>query len=106
MNQHRLVVCSSVVEKDYSITTGYSQEDMVSMRLFYQMTRITRQRGSLRHDDRLDAVAGAVSYWLQHMARNTSKAVDQMREELLQAELDRFVEVALGSSLQSSPRWF
>lgn len=43
---------------------------------------------------------------MDYMARNTSKAVDQLKEELLQAELDKFMEVALGSSFQASPRWF
>jgi hypothetical protein len=106
MNQHRLVVCRSVIEKDYSSTTGYAQEDINAMRLFYQMTRITRQRGALKHDDRLDALAGAVAYWVEFMSRNTEKAVEQRKEDLLTAELDRFMSNALGSSLRSSPRFF
>lgn len=106
MNQHRLVVCSSVIEWDYESTEAYTSEDMVRMRLFYQMTRITRNRGALGHDDRIDALAGAVAYWVDYMSRNTAKAVQERKEELLQQELDRFMENALGGSAHSAPRWF
>lgn len=105
MNQHRLVVCSSVVEWDYSSTASYGQEDMKNMRLFYQMTRITRQRGALAHDDRLDALAGAVAYWNEFLARNTDKAVADRKQELLDAELASFMETVLGRS-DDLPRWF
>lgn len=106
LNQHKLVVCSSVIEWDYESTEVYTQDDMVRMRLFYQMTRITRNRGALAHDDRIDAVAGAVAYWVDYMGRNTDKAVADRKQELLDQELARFMENALGSSFHSSPRWF
>ncbi|MEY9719263.1 hypothetical protein ABIA22_001753 [Sinorhizobium fredii] len=106
MNQHRLVVCSSVVEWDYDSTAAFATDEVNKFRLFYQMTRITRNRGSLAHDDRLDAVAGCVAYWLEQMSRNTTMAVQQRKDELLDAELARFMENALGTSFQSAPRWF
>lgn len=106
MNQHRLVICSSVIEWDYDSTAAFPTDEVNKFRLFYQMTRITRNRGSLAHDDRLDAVAGCVAYWLEQMSRNTSMAVQQRKDELLDAELARFMEVALGTSFQSAPRWF
>ncbi|MGH0299296.1 phage terminase large subunit [Sinorhizobium meliloti] len=106
MNQHRFVVCSSVIDWDYDSTASYPSDEINKFRLFYQMTRITRQRGALAHDDRLDAVAGCVSYWLDQMSRNTTVAVQQRKDELIDAELARFMEVALGSSFQSAPRWF
>ncbi|WP_353016841.1 hypothetical protein [Mesorhizobium sp. M0854] len=42
MNQHRLVVCSSVVEWDYDSTAAFIPDEVNKFRLFYQMTRITR----------------------------------------------------------------
>lgn len=105
MNQHRLVVCSSVVDWDYKSTSGYGQEDIQRMRLFYQMTRITRARGALAHDDRLDAVAGAVAHWVEYMSRNSDKAVSERKQELLDAELSRFMDNVLGRS-GDLPRWF
>ena len=106
MNQHRLVVCSSVIDWDYESTEGYTSDDMLRMRLFYQMTRITRNRGALAHDDRIDALAGAVAYWVEYMSRNTDKAVAERKLELLDQELARFMENALGASEISAPRFF
>ena len=54
LNQHRLIVDPKVVQWDYDSTKVYSTETMNSYRLFYQMTRLTGDRGSLVHDDRLD----------------------------------------------------
>lgn len=89
--QHRLVVCPTVVEADFRSTQDYQGDDVTKCRLFYQLTRITRDRGALAHDDRLDALAGAVSYWSKVMARNTDKSVSQFKDRLLQKDLDQFM---------------
>ncbi len=96
MNQHRLVVCPSVIEQDYRSTESYRMEDQQPYRLFYQMTRLTSDRGALAHDDRLDALAGAVAYWSAVMGRDTEKAALDQRERLLDAEIERFMQGALG----------
>jgi hypothetical protein len=106
MNQHRLVVDPKVIEWDYDSTAALPTDEVNKYRLFYQMTRITKNRGALAHDDRLDAVAGCVAYWLEWMARNTTVAVEQRKQELLDDELARFMETALGGSLRSPPRFF
>lgn len=62
MMRHRLIVNQSVIEDDYR---RYEQEQAYS--LFYQLTRLCRDRNALAHDDRLDAVTMAVSYWLDWM---------------------------------------
>ncbi|PLP55570.1 DNA maturase B [Mesorhizobium loti] len=106
LNQHRLVVCSKVIEWDYQSTENLPDQEVNRYRLFHQLTRITKARGSLAHDDRLDAVAGCVAYWMDWMARNTTVAVEQRKQELLDLELARFMDNALGGSFQSSPRFF
>ena len=63
MNQGLLVVDPKVVEDDVKAHPGESPETTQRRSLFYQMAFITRERGSLHHDDRIDALAGAVSYW-------------------------------------------
>jgi hypothetical protein len=105
MNQHRLVVDPKVIEWDYDSTADLPTDEVNKYRLFYQMTRITKNRGALAHDDRLDAVAGCVAYWLEWMARNTTVAVEVRKQELLDAELAKFMETALGGSLRSPPRF-
>lgn len=104
MNQHRLVVCPSVIEQDYSSTEDYAPDDQRDCRLFYQMTRLTPDRGSLAHDDRLDAVAGAVAYWSKVLSQDTEKAALAHKDREFDKLLERFVEHASGRH-QEPERW-
>ncbi|MBX6723087.1 MAG: phage terminase large subunit, partial [Dactylosporangium sp.] len=106
LNQHRLVVCPSVIEADYRSTENYGGEDVQRCRLFYQLTRMTRERGALAYDDRVDALAGAVSYWVNVMARDTQQAAIEHKERMLEAELEKFMEHSLGAGWdQGRDRW-
>jgi hypothetical protein len=94
MNQHRLVVDQGLIKRDFETAKDPKYS------LFYQLTRITKDRGALIHDDRLDALAGAVRYWVEQMARDTEKAAQEHKERLLEAELEKFVSGILGESQQ------
>ena len=39
----------------------------------------------------------AVAYWTQQMAKDTERTEEEHREQLLDAELERFIENALGT---------
>jgi predicted phage terminase large subunit-like protein len=54
----------------------------------HQITRLTAQRGSLRHDDRVDALSAAVSFWEDTLGLNVDHAVAKNREKERQAEVD------------------
>lgn len=54
----------------------------------YQMTRVTAERGALSNDDRLDALAMAVAYWVEQMAQDADKRIASRREETLMAEVN------------------
>jgi hypothetical protein len=96
MNQHRLVVDPKVIRGDYETVQTYSGETQANFMLFHQLSRVTREKGSLRHDDRLDALAIAVAYWTESLAQDAEKKTEERKEEKLQSELDRFMENALG----------
>jgi hypothetical protein len=76
MNQHRLVIDKGVFERDRKIIKGVPEKDQMTYRLAYQLTRITKDRGCLKHDDRLDALAGACQHWVESMAKNRSTSAD------------------------------
>ena len=79
MNQHRLIFDRSEVDRDYE---GSKEEPR--RQLFYQMTRLTRDRGSLQYDDRIDVLAMGVKYWWEQMAADEDQAyVDRQQEEFL-----------------------
>lgn len=94
--QHRLVIDPKVIQQDYASVAELGGEDAPRYRLIYQLTRITRDRGALVRDDRVDALAGAVAYWVEYMNRDTAKAHQERKEQLLDQELERFMEAALG----------
>jgi hypothetical protein len=99
MNQHRLVFDINVIKADYRD----DQDPRYS--LVYQMTRLTRDKGALRNDDKLDALSMAVQYWVEHMSRDTEKAATEHKEALLDKELEKFMGQVLGAKPVSNT-WF
>lgn len=89
LNQHRLVIDEKIIKAD-------NENEHRDYRLFYQMTRITKDRGSLLHEDRLESLAMGVNYWVEHMAKSQDNLIQDHKEELLRAELDRFSEHVFG----------
>ena len=97
MNSHRLIIDRKVVEKDYRANTNEAPERKLKLQLFYQMSRITRHKGSLVHDDILDALSGAVSYWTDYMSADEDRNIKSRKDELLRLHLDNW-----GSSLNNT----
>ena len=91
MNQHRLVIDPKVIEKDYESVQHHPPEKAQKYMLQYQMSRITKDRGSLAHDDRLDVLAMACAYWVEQMAADADQAIEDRRQELMDLELDKFL---------------
>ena len=91
MNQHRLIIDPKVIQRDYDSTQHMPPEKAAKYMLTYQMTRITKSRGALAHDDRLDVLAMAVQYWVDQMAADADKQIVARKDELLEQELDKFM---------------
>lgn len=107
MQQHRLIVNANVVQSDYQSTQElYQSEKALRYQLFYQMSRIGRDRGSLAEDDRLDVLAMACRYWVEQLAKDQETAHIQRREELLQRELDNFLNHQVFEKAPKSDKWF
>lgn len=84
MMRHKIIIAETVIRDDYSVYEEKGQK----YSLIYQMTRLSRDRGSLAHDDRLDALTMAVSYWLDVMDRDCQTGLDEQLEEFLETALD------------------
>lgn len=98
MNQHRLVVDPIIFKRD-----GDKEE---KHRTFtYQMTRLTKERGALLHDDIIDALSIAVKYWLDSLSRDQDRALEDHRTQLLDDELSRFMDNVFGTQGSSNPSW-
>ena len=83
MMRHKLIVNKPVIIDDYEV---YKQNQQYS--LIYQLTRISRDRSALVHDDRLDALTMAVAYWLDYLDRDAQLGIQELLEEELEKWLD------------------
>ena len=84
--QHRLIVNKSVIDDDFKV---YERNQNYS--LFYQMTRLCRDRNALAHDDRLDALCGGVAYWTEKMDIMEDTQIESWTEDQLLDFIDNGV---------------
>jgi hypothetical protein len=107
LNAHKLVVDPTVIKHDYQSLASYPIEIQTRYSLLYQLSRLTAEKGSILQDDRLDALAMAVAYWVQQMSANADTKMKDRREELLNDELESFVNSTFGvNKSKRSLVWF
>jgi len=76
LSQHRLTVTPSVIKSNYRAKNGPIYD------LFFQMSRMTREKGCLKHDDRLDALALGVGWLTEHLGRDRDSEAERRAERL------------------------
>ena len=75
LNQHRLVVDRSVIEWDYRSNKEEAPELRLMYMLFYQMSRMCREKGAVKHDDRLDCLAQGVQYFTDSLSISATEQI-------------------------------
>tara|TARA_R100000789_G_scaffold19330_2_gene22173 strand:- start:42 stop:1682 length:1641 start_codon:yes stop_codon:yes gene_type:complete len=88
MNGHRLVVDEQIIKDDFKLEPNHQ--------LFRQMTRITKDKGALRHDDQIDALAIIANYWVERMDRDQTLSYNQHKDELINKDLEKFMQHTIG----------
>ena len=125
LNQHRLIVDRNVIDWDYNSNKNAAPEERLLYMLFYQMSRMCREKGAVKHDDRLDCLAQGVKYFTDAMGISAMEVVKQRKMEdwndMLeewkddpQASANHFVlgmnmdqrRQARGKTKNSVPTWF
>ena len=81
LNQHRLVVDKSVIEWDYNSNKDEAPELRLMYMLFYQMSRMCKEKGAVKHDDRLDCLAQGVKYYTDAMGISAYETVKARKQE-------------------------
>ena len=107
MNQHRLVVDRKIIEWDFKYNPDAAPEERLLYMLFYQMSRMCREKGAVKHDDRLDCLAQGVKWYTDAMSISDYEMAKQHKREdwsdLMEAFLDDPVQatnhLALGFNL-------
>ena len=108
LNQHRLVVDRSVIDWDYNSNKDDAPEKRLLYMLFYQMSRMCREKGAVRHDDRLDALAQGVKYFTDAMSISAQEVIKQRKRDDWNDMLEAFIDdpqqavnhLALGMTLE------
>ena len=98
LNQHRLVVDRSVVDWDYNSNKDAPPELRLLYMLFYQMSRMCKEKGAVKHDDRLDCLAQGVQYFTDCMSISAQQVIKQRQldewNDLLEASIEDPQQVA------------
>ena len=92
MNQHRLIVNKSVVDWDYNSNKDEAPEKRLLYMLFYQMSRMCREKYAVKHDDRLDALAQGVKYYTESFSISANEQMKQRKREEFQDMLESFLD--------------
>jgi hypothetical protein len=89
---HRLIIDPKVIENDYKTAQKYPAESQLRYMLAYQLTRVTRLRGALMKDDRIDALAMGCAYWVEQIAQDADVKIAERKEEQIKQELETFMD--------------
>lgn len=100
MRNHQLVVDYDLVHEDTTIVEGSSMKTLVNS-LFYQMTHITRDRHSLEHDDRIDALAIACEYVKDSVIIDANEILRRYEEQEMKDWLEQTIYASSSSSKAS-----
>ena len=90
MNQHKLIIDPKVWEYDYRSNPDAPPERRLEYMLGYQMSRMCREKGAVKHDDRVDALAQGVQWFIDALAQSAHKAQALRKHEEWQAMMYAF----------------
>ena len=80
-NQHRLVVDPKVIEWDFNSGSERPSESRFQYMLGYQISRMCREKGAVKHDDRIDALAQGVKWFTDALAISASAAIKDRKDQ-------------------------
>jgi hypothetical protein len=87
IRSHRVILDVTAAKRDATEERGSTYS------LMFQMSRLTRERGCLKHDDRLDALAIAVAHLQSSAGVNTEQAAKEIQTKV---KLNEIKEVLSG----------
>ena len=92
ITSHRLVVNTGVFREDFPV--DYPQVEEAKRRFYrltYQLTRMTKVRGAVKHDDRVDSLASACGYFHERLQRALDKEHDHSKDRALELEAEKII---------------
>jgi len=90
LNQHKLIMDPKVLEWDYASNPESPPEKRLEYMLMYQMSRMCREKGAVKHDDRIDAMAQGCQYFVDAVAQSAHQAQARRKNEEWNAMMTAF----------------
>jgi len=92
LNQHRLIIDRNVIEWDFKSNPDRPPEERLLYMLFYQMSRMCREKGAIRHDDRIDCLAQGVQYYTDALGISALEAIKDRKRNEWNSMLEEFFD--------------
>ena len=92
LNQHRLIVDRGVIEWDYNSNKDSPPEERLIYMLFYQMSRMCREKHAVKHDDRIDCLAQGVKYFTDALSISAERQIAMRKREEWETMLEEFLD--------------
>lgn len=92
LNQHRLIVDRGVIDWDYASNKDSPAEERLLYMLFYQMSRMCREKRAVKHDDRLDCLAQGVKYFTDALSISAQDQIRLRKSEEWDYMLQEFID--------------
>ncbi len=92
LNQHRLVVDRAVIDWDYNSNKDAAPESRLLYMLFYQMSRMCKEKFAVKHDDRLDCLSQGVQYFTEAMGISAQEVINTRKREEWNDILQGFID--------------
>ena len=92
LNQHRLIIDRGVIDWDYASNKDSPAEERLLYMLFYQMSRMCREKRAVKHDDRLDCLAQGVKYFTDALAISAQDQIRLRKKEEWDYMLEEFLD--------------
>ena len=92
LNQHRLIIDRGVIDWDYASNKDSPAEERLLYMLFYQMSRMCRDKRAVKHDDRLDCLAQGVKYFTDALSISAQDQIRLRKAEEWEYTLQEFID--------------
>jgi hypothetical protein len=79
MQQHKLIVDPKVFQYDFNSNPGMAPDKRLEHMLMYQMSRMCKEKGAVKHDDRIDSLAMGVQWFIDALAISAHRAAAERK---------------------------
>lgn len=99
-SSHRLVINAELLRRDYAVAYDHIEDGKRRFyRLSYQLSRITKQKGCLRHDDRIDGASSATQHFIGILQQALKEAANANKLRGIEEEAEKMIELRRSQGL-------